>query len=284
MNYLDKFNNINICNEKYFNWYKNLINKSIERQNLILESNMLLKSKPTKKILKKHFDYFEIHHIFPKSLCESDFEKTDNNNLVVLTAKEHYIAHLLLWKFTDNKKLALAFEYMNLTTSNLPNRWTNSNLFEKYKIQLQQTYKNNYKKENHPRFGAILSEETKSKISNSLKGFVVSEETKNKISKTLLINSSKPDYVAPNKGRKFSDEYKINMSNICKKVKKTDEWNLKNSIANSNRIHIANLKTKVRKRPKQDDLSKYIFGDKPEWIILAASKPIPDYEDYYSSS
>ena len=36
--------------------------------------------------------YVEKHHIFPKSI----FGK--NNNLVSLTAKEHYIAHYLLWK------------------------------------------------------------------------------------------------------------------------------------------------------------------------------------------
>lgn len=36
--------------------------------------------------------YVEKHHIFPKS-CFGD-----NDYIVKLTAKEHFVAHLLLWK------------------------------------------------------------------------------------------------------------------------------------------------------------------------------------------
>jgi hypothetical protein len=43
--------------------------------------------------------YSEKHHIIPKSLGGSD----DKDNLVLLTAKEHYIAHALLY-FIDNDK------------------------------------------------------------------------------------------------------------------------------------------------------------------------------------
>ena len=43
--------------------------------------------------------YKEIHHIVPKCLGGSD----DKNNLVELTAREHFIAHLLLLKIYPNK-------------------------------------------------------------------------------------------------------------------------------------------------------------------------------------
>lgn len=43
---------------------------------------------------KKHDGYFEIHHILPKCLGGSD----DKENLVMFTAREHYVSHLLLWK------------------------------------------------------------------------------------------------------------------------------------------------------------------------------------------
>jgi hypothetical protein len=43
--------------------------------------------------------YTEKHHIIPKSLGGSNEE----NNLVNLTAKEHYICHLLLIKMTEGK-------------------------------------------------------------------------------------------------------------------------------------------------------------------------------------
>ena len=43
--------------------------------------------------------YTETHHILPKSMGGSD----DENNLVRLTAREHYIAHWLLTKFVPEE-------------------------------------------------------------------------------------------------------------------------------------------------------------------------------------
>lgn len=49
---------------------------------------------------------FELHHIIPRSLGGSD----DIDNLVLLTYREHYIAHLLLTKMhPDNAKIHYAF-------------------------------------------------------------------------------------------------------------------------------------------------------------------------------
>lgn len=62
---------------------------------------------------KKHTGiYYESHHIIPRS-CGGDNSK---NNLVLLTAKEHYICHLLLVKMTTGQnryKMANAFMYMS---------------------------------------------------------------------------------------------------------------------------------------------------------------------------
>jgi hypothetical protein len=41
--------------------------------------------------------YVEKHHTFPKSIFGN------NNRIVVLTAKEHYVAHLLLWKICKRR-------------------------------------------------------------------------------------------------------------------------------------------------------------------------------------
>lgn len=70
---------------------------------------------------KSNTEYFESHHIVPKSLGGSD----DNSNLVLLTAKEHYIAHLLLYKHYKNiggealKKMAFAL--VSMAAYNSPN-------------------------------------------------------------------------------------------------------------------------------------------------------------------
>ena len=42
-------------------------------------------------------EYFEIHHKVPKCMGGND----EKSNLVNLTAREHYIAHLLLVKITE---------------------------------------------------------------------------------------------------------------------------------------------------------------------------------------
>lgn len=43
---------------------------------------------------KQHEGYFEIHHILPVSLGGSN----DDSNLVMFTGREHFIAHMLMWK------------------------------------------------------------------------------------------------------------------------------------------------------------------------------------------
>ena len=52
----------------------------------------VLIEKANKQNRSKKLDYYESHHIIPKSLGGSN----DHNNLVLLTPREHYIAHLLL--------------------------------------------------------------------------------------------------------------------------------------------------------------------------------------------
>lgn len=59
--------------------------------------------------------YVEVHHIIPRSLNGSD----DNSNLVSLTARQHYIAHMLLVKIAEMhndlneyKKMLYAFNCM----------------------------------------------------------------------------------------------------------------------------------------------------------------------------
>jgi hypothetical protein len=77
---------------KYTNWYLSLINKAKNR--------------------KIPQTYYEKHHIIPKSLGGSD----ESDNLVVLTSREHYIAHWLLTKMVSGehkKKMCLAFFCMN---------------------------------------------------------------------------------------------------------------------------------------------------------------------------
>lgn len=86
----------NIFNvNKYYRWYYNIINNR-------------LTNPPT--------GYFEKHHIIPKCLGGTN----DFSNLVCLTAREHFICHLLLVKITtgnNNKKMRRAVGTFKMVTS-----------------------------------------------------------------------------------------------------------------------------------------------------------------------
>jgi hypothetical protein len=149
--------------------------------------------------------YTEKHHIFPKSIFGN------NRRIVVLTAREHYIAHALLEKICikryglkhwKTQKMITAFWCMN--NQNTKNEYFNSYLYEssriryvdsqkgrklteehKEKIRISTSGKNNpmYGKfgKNHPAYGTTHSKEFKEKISKLLKNRVISKETIEKI-------------------------------------------------------------------------------------------------------
>ena len=61
-------------------------------------------------------EYFEEHHIIPKSLGGNNSKK----NKAILTAREHFVCHWLLWKFSKGKnkiKMGHAFGMMRYHSS-----------------------------------------------------------------------------------------------------------------------------------------------------------------------
>jgi len=112
--------------------------------------DLVAKCKP-RGLDKKSVDYYtEIHHIVPRCMGGSD----EDENLVMFTAREHFVAHLLLWKANpDNISL----------------------MWSAYRTS------NSHKDKINSRMHAILRE----KQANAMSSRVVSEETRSKISKTL---------------------------------------------------------------------------------------------------
>ncbi len=73
---------------------------------------MLIESAKAKQRKLGDGNYYETHHIIPRSLGGKNIEE----NLVLLTAREHYLAHYLLWKFSEGEKkskMAYAFYFMS---------------------------------------------------------------------------------------------------------------------------------------------------------------------------
>lgn len=87
----------------------------------------------------KHNGYFERHHIIPRSLGGQN----KNDNLVDLTAREHFICHWLLTKMfpvdsAEYKKMCLAFGMMlwARSDSHQRNYAINSKTYERLRQQL----------------------------------------------------------------------------------------------------------------------------------------------------
>lgn len=98
---------------------------------------LISKAKNQNRIKSKKI-YFEDHHIIPKSLNGTD----DKSNLVLLTAREHYIAHLLLTKAVNKKyklKMIIAFDYMNTQIKN-DNRRYSSRIYNIHRKNFHKFY------------------------------------------------------------------------------------------------------------------------------------------------
>ena len=106
--------------------------------------------------------YLESHHIIPKSLGGNN----TSVNLVKLTPREHFICHLLLTKMvesTNKNKMVYALWMMNKGNSKQHRVKVTSKIYSMMKTEYANAVRES-------KLGKKLSEETKRKISNSLKG------------------------------------------------------------------------------------------------------------------
>ena len=129
--------------------YNDIINKA-KKENRI----KLRKTNPL-------YVYYENHHILPICLKGTN----DPKNLVLLTAREHFICHkLLTYIYPGNRKIALA--YHKMAYGNHKNFHISSRDYAYARELISKT---------------PISEETKHKQSESHIGFNHTNETKNKI-------------------------------------------------------------------------------------------------------
>ena len=140
-------------------------------------------SKRLERPISKKDGYCECHHIIPKSEGGSD----EQYNLVNLTAREHYIAHLLLARIYNDRKMWLAL-----------NRLVHGNDFKKYNhvsSRMYQTLKEKFRTSllgHHNGLGKKRTAETRERMrqsklgsNNPMYGKKQSEETRRKRSEKL---------------------------------------------------------------------------------------------------
>lgn len=162
--------------------------------------------------------YCEKHHIIPRSCGGSD----EPSNIVTLSARQHFICHLLLPKIMKSLKhknsMKYALRLMSFADDAVNNRRykiKSSSLFEKCRT----THKGIPKSESAKRAISLAAknrirvkhtEETKQKIGNAHRGRKLNDEHKQKIAATL---TGKDTWM---KNKKHSDESLKKMSDSQK--------------------------------------------------------------------
>jgi len=146
---------------KYYTWYCNIIQTAQNRPKLT--------------------GYFENHHVIPRSLGGTD----NLENIVSLTAREHFISHILLTKFTssdNHHKMLYAVNMMSQISRDYQHRYIpTSRLYEMVKREFSLMHSKRLT-------GRKLTEEHKAKIGAAGIGRIHSPET---IAKRVASNSGK---------------------------------------------------------------------------------------------
>lgn len=164
-------------NSKYTKWYQSLINGALSR-----------KSKVTG----------EEHHIIPRSLGGAD----TSENLVLLTAREHFIAHLLLAKAVigveSQYKMLKAVKYMMLIGNERFGLSKNSKKYESTKKAIHAQFSESmskFMKEQHEKFPEKFKKSLESRAKTSVKlqganngmfGRVHSEESRRRMGEARI--------------------------------------------------------------------------------------------------
>lgn len=208
--------------------------------------NKLISNAKNLKRCKKDGNYYERHHIIPS--CMGGLDTPDN--LVLLTAREHYISHLLLHKiYPDDFGLLSATVLMSGR-----GKYTNRQ-YAIFREKYSDIRKELMSGENNPFLGKILSEETKKKIGLANKNKVRSEEYKLYCSERQL-------------GQKHSEETKNKMSLSRKELWNDIEFKRKNSPTSETGIKARNTRRKNNYTPSKETrnkLSKSLTGRNITW-------------------
>lgn len=265
-------------NNKYLKVYMSLVEKA-----------KLSNRKKTKE------NYFEKHHIIPKSLGGSN----NPDNLVWFTCREHFVAHALLAKITtgaDRIKMIRALSAMSMKNKRL-GTYFNSRLYETYtEIALQDKRDRaqklwadpEFRKKHAESMSKVRTPEFAEKISATLKSrYKANPELKSEISTSQKSRWQNPEYreaqiSKQNSGRETITFEQRSLTAKClwndDDYRKKHETRIQNMKEKTGALHasskqctdgeeifgcLGDMAKKYDIHP--DNMSKRIRSDKPKW-------------------
>lgn len=213
--------------------------------------------------------YREKHHVLPRCVGGAD----DRNNIVKLTAREHFICHRLLCKIYPHEQKLIYASWMMVTNKDRFGRdyKVNSRTYSILKEQVAKVTSERYKGRISPtkgmkkttdqrkkisdaQRGKSHSSERKWKISEGLNGHEVSKETREKLRLKMAGKTHSEETknklrgkIPVNKGKRHRSEdiQKIKDALANKPILKCPHCDMKSrSYANMKRYHFDNCKHK----------------------------------------
>ena len=185
---------------KYERWYYSIIDKAQSQ----------LRSKNCEV-------YYENHHIIPESLGGVDREE----NMVLLTGREHFICHWLLYKFSEGvakHKMANAWFMMCNANNDKQNRYIPpARIYESARAakMLSPVSDITRKKQSEAQMGKTIPTNTRKKISDTMRGRKKSEEHRKNLSNALKGKKKSEDHLSKisksRTGMKWTEEQKQNL-------------------------------------------------------------------------
>lgn len=222
--------------------------------------NELIEKRKKEILSKENCDYFEIHHIKPRSIYPDLVD--DKENLVALTAKEHYFAHHLLKEiykkqYGDNSdeywRLFNAFWLMShakrytfisaqryeALRKEITDFWSDENKTKEIRLKMSKAKKG----KPSPKKGIPLSEEHKEKLRLINLGKKHSPETIEKIRQSNL-------------GKQLSEEHKQILIQSRLGSKHTEETKERIRQKKLGFRHTEETKQKISKNNARNQLGK----------------------------
>ena len=225
-------------------------------------------------------DYSEKHHIIPKSLGGSN----EKFNLIRLTAREHFLVHLLLTRCmkTNEGRSKMAFALHRLVHGNEKDYVNNSRLYESVK-KLNSQYSSIRSKsyweridsetrskmrsgENNPRYGKECPESVKAAVSKANKG----KQPRLGISHTKeSIEKMKKSSKGKNEGRRWYHSVDLQKSTFAKECPEGWKPGRLPGQLRGRKPNVTGMKWHYNLETKEE---KYFYpGQAPEGYVLGRS-------------